>query len=180
MRTMNRMMMASIQRNRGMGSSLHTYPKNSTIKKKGEKAMLDNETKQQIKAKVEQYLEKMMDEDIIKADIKIKLSTTDHTDEYKVKVPKPKPNPVLVAMRSKMESMYEENKISQSDMRQIEGMFDRRMFEKAFKSDRDYIDFNSFLVREIYQDDGFTEVDKEELRMDEYALEVLEHLYDNY
>lgn len=95
--------------------------------------------------------------------------------------PEPKSVAVVVRelMQEKMDSMYEENKISKSDMDQIR-MFDHRMFIKAYEEDRStkYTNtFENFTIYGIQRDGGFTEVDKDELDMNEWALEVLEHLY---
>lgn len=176
---MNRMMTAMINRTKG-SKPLPMYPINDTLEKRQQGVtMLDNQTKQEIKLKVEKEIEKMMNSDVTKVDIKIKVTTTEHTDQYTVKLPKPEMHPVLKAMRRKMESLYEENKISRSDFNDIE-MLDFRMYQKAYETKQQTQDFDNFLIRDIYQNPSFSEVDKEELRMNEYAQKVLKELFTKY
>jgi len=93
--------------------------------------------------------------------------------------PQPKTEYQIIneAMQIKMDEMYEDNKISKSDMDDIR-MFNNRIFSKCYNAKpRDHKSFEDFQIYEIQRDPGFTEVDKEELDMNGYALEVLEYLF---
>lgn len=80
-------------------------------------------------------------------------------------------------MQQIMDQMYEDNKISQDDMMDI-FQFEIRIYQKAYLANpSDFKDFDEFRIYQILRDGSFCDNDKDELDMNEWALEVIEGLF---
>jgi len=76
---------------------------------------------------------------------------------------------------SKFQNMYDDNKISISDMDELR-MYEK-MYIKAFIFDNTISDFDTFEVYQIQRGNEFLEIDKDEYTMNEYACEICEWFF---
>lgn len=72
-------------------------------------------------------------------------------------------------------SMYDDNKISISDMHELRYYSD--MYRKAYNFDFSQCSFEEFELKHIFRGTEFLEINKEEYRMNEYAQEVCEFFF---
>ena len=80
-------------------------------------------------------------------------------------------------MQKIMDRMYEDNKICEDDMIDI-FQFDIRIYQKAYLANPcDFEDFDDFKIYQILRDGSFCDNDKDELDMNEWALEVMDGLF---